>query len=304
MQITVTTMTSTTTTASTKRKYEVDGRCMACQFDSFERLMTKYKFSYRDRQDFFEFYNLTIGRGAGKPMPEIHRELNMKFKELSRISDPYLEEKFASNKLALSLYKKWRIRVIKSDDYFDSALRLSIAGNIMDYGPSNDFDVEKTIEQVKSAKFAIDDSKLLKQRIKEAKSILYLGDNAGEIVFDKLFIEMLMHPHLTYAVRGGAVLNDVTIEDAEEVGMEIVADVISNGYDSASTILDKCSEEFIEIYNKADLIISKGQGNLEGLINENDARIFFLLMVKCDVVAEKLSIDKGSFVVYNQKNGF
>jgi len=294
----------TSTTASTKRKYEVDGRCMACQFESFERLMEKYNFSYLDRQDFFGFYNLTIGRGAGRPMPEIHRELNQKFREISGISDPYLEEKSASNKLALSLYKNWRIRVIKSDDFFDTALRLSIAGNIMDYGPSNNFDIEKTIEQVMNAKFAIDNSALLKQRIKEAKSILYLGDNAGEIVFDKLFIEMLMHPHLTYAVRGGAILNDVTINDAKEVGMDMVADVISNGYDSSSTILDKCSDEFLEIYNKADLIISKGQGNLEGLINENDARIFFLLMVKCDVIAENLNVDKGSFVVYNQKDIF
>ena len=81
----------------------------------------------------------------------------------------------------------------------------------------------------------------------------------------------------------------------------MVADVITNGYDTSSTILDKCSDEFMEAYNNADLIISKGQGNLEGLINENDSRIFFLLMVKCDVMAENLKVDKGSFVVYNQR---
>ena len=293
-------MTNTSTPASIKRKYEVDGRCMDCLFRGFERLMEKYHFNYDDRQLFFSFYNHTIARSGGRPMPEIHRELNQKFREISGISDPYTNEKSGSNKQALSLYKRWRMRVIESEDHFDTALRLSIAGNIMDYGPSNNFDVEQTIEQVMKAKFAIDDSVLLKQRIKEAKSILYLGDNAGEIVFDKLFIEMLMHPHLTYVVRGAAILNDVTISDTKEVGMDMVADVITNGYDTSSTILDKCSDEFMEAYNNADLIISKGQGNLEGLINENDPRIFFLLMVKCDVMAENLKVDKGSFVVYNQ----
>ncbi len=294
-------MTSTNTPANTKRKYEVDGRCMDCLFKGFERLMEKYHFSYDDRQQFFSFYNHTIARSGGRLMPEIHRELNLKFCEIARVSDPYSDEKSVSNKQALSLYKRWRMKVIESEDHFDTALRLSIAGNIMDYGPGNNFDVEQTIEQVMKAKFAIDDSVLLKQRIKEAKSILYLGDNAGEIVFDKLFIEMLMHPHLTYVVRGAAILNDVTLSDAKEVGMDMVADVITNGYDTSSTILYKCSDEFMEAYNNADLIIAKGQGNLEGLINENDPRIFFLLMVKCDVMAENLKVDKGSFVVYNQR---
>jgi hypothetical protein len=272
---------------------------MDCLFRGFERLMEKYKFSYNDRQQFFGFYNLTIARSGGRPMPEIHRELNQKFCEISGISDPYADEKSVSNKQALGLYKRWRNKVIVSDNFFDTALRLSIAGNIMDYGPGSNFDVEQTIEKVMDAKFAIDDSVLLRQRIKEAKSILYLGDNAGEIVFDKLFIEMLMHPNLTYAVRGGAILNDITLGDAKEVGMDMVADVISNGYDTSSTILDKCSDEFLEVYNNADLIIAKGQGNLEGLILEKDPRIFFLLMVKCDIVAETLGVKNGDFVVYN-----
>jgi len=289
-----------TETINIKREYEVDGRCMDCLFRGFERLLEKYMFNYNDRQLFFEYFNHTIARSGGCPMPEIHRELNKRFCEMSGVSDPYFEEKKVSNNEALSLYKRWRKKVLESDDPFVTALRLSIAGNIMDYGPDNNFDVEKTIEQVMNAEFSIDGSALLKQRIKESKSILYLGDNAGEIVFDKLFIEMLMHPHMTYAVRGGPILNDVTLSDAKEVGMDWGADVISNGYDTSSTILDKCSEEFLKIYNNADLIISKGQGNLEGLINRNDPRIFFLLMVKCNVMAENLKVEKGSIVVYNQ----
>lgn len=292
---------SSTDTINIKRDYDVEGRCMDCLFKGFERLLDKYSFNYNDRQSFFQFFNHTIAKSGGRPMPEIHRDLNKKFCEMSGISDPYFEEKIESNKQALSLYKRWRKKVIESDNFFDTAMRLCIAGNSMDYGPGNNFNVEQTIEQVMIAEFVLDDSILLKQRIKQAKTILYLGDNAGEIVFDKLFIEMLMHPHLTYAVRGGAILNDATLSDAKDVGMDMVADVISNGYDTSSTILENCSKEFLEIYKKADLIISKGQGNLEGLINENDPRIFFLLMVKCDVMSENLKVEKGSFVVYNQR---
>jgi hypothetical protein len=170
----------------------------------------------------------------------------------------------------------------------------------MDYGANQVFDVHKTITKVLSSDFAIDHSIILKQRIKEAKRILYLGDNAGEIVFDKLFIETIMHPDLVFAVKDAPVLNDVTIQDAKEVGMYEVADVISNGYDASSTLLEKCSKEFLDVYRSADLIISKGQGNLEGLIDEKDPRIFFLFMVKCDVIAERVGVEKGSFVVYNQ----
>lgn len=285
--------------ANTKLKFEVDGRCMACQFKLFERLMDKLNVNYTDRQQFFGFYNLTMARSAALSMPQIHRELNNEFCRIVGKTDLYAEEKWNSNELTLELYKKLRTEVIESPNPFDMALRLSIAGNIMDYGLSSDFDIHETIQKVFNSSFAIDQSIELERRIKLAKKILYIGDNAGEIVFDKLFIEMMMHHHLTYAVRGSSVLNDATLEDAHQVGMDLVADIISNGYDAPSTVLSECSAEFRKVYEEADIIISKGQGNLEGLIEENDPRIFFLLMVKCDVVAETLGVKNGNFVVYN-----
>jgi damage-control phosphatase, subfamily I len=273
---------------------------MACQFDSFDRLLNKVHATYDQRQQFFGFYNLTMGRSASLTMAQIHRELNHEFCKITGISNPYATEKKESNNSTLKLYKNLRTKVLESPNPFGMALRLSIAGNIMDYGASGSFEVEPTIKRVLESDFAIDDSIELEKRIKSSAKILYLGDNAGEIVFDKLFIEMIMHPHLTFAVRGSNVLNDATIEDAQEVGIDLVSDVISNGYDAPSTVLSECSPEFLKIYNEADLIISKGQGNFEGLIDENDPRIFFLLMVKCDVVAEIIGVDKGSFVVYNK----
>lgn len=293
-------MTNTNIAADIDKGVDFDQRCVECQYKSFERLMNKFQMDESLRNEFVDFYNKEIRGLAVKTTPEIHRVLNREFCRLISNNDPYSEEKQVSNRLMLQLYKHFRTEVLEAMNPFKTALKLSIAGNIMDYGVAQDFDIHKTIDTVLGADFAIDHSVELEKRIKSAKKILYLGDNAGEIVFDKLFIELIMHPGLTFAVRGSAVLNDALEIDAREVGMDMVADVINNGYDAPSTVLSECSPEFLEVYNEADLIISKGQGNFEGLMGENDPRIFFLLMVKCDVVAEKMSVPQGSFVVYNK----
>lgn len=282
------------------RQFEVDGRCMACQFKSFELLMNKNKVDYSRRQEFFGFYNLTMGRMYHLSMPEIHSLLNEEFCRITGLTDLYINEKQQSNAVAMQLYNELKPEVLNSTDPFKKALGLSIAGNIMDYGASGEFDIHQTIAKVLHTPFAIDHSIELKKRINAASKILYLGDNAGEIVFDKMLIELMIHPNVVFAVRGGAVLNDATMEDALAVGMEEVADVIDNGTRIPSTILSKCSDGFLKHYHEADLILSKGQGNFEGLMNENDARIFFLMMVKCDVVAESVGAEKGSFVVFNK----
>lgn len=283
-----------------KPKFKIESRCMACQLKSFERLMDKFEVNNNERQRFLEFYNFTMARGAALNIPQIHRELNNEFCRIVGKADLYAEEKRKSNELTLEIYKEMRTEVTESPNPFDKALRLSIAGNIMDYALSSDFNIHNTIQKVFNSSFAIDQSIELEKRIKLANKILYLGDNAGEIVFDKLFIETLKHPHLTYAVRGSAVLNDATLEDVHQVGMDLVANIISNGYDAPSTVLSECSAEFRKVYDEAVVIISKGQGNLEGLFEENDPRIFFLLMVKCDVIAETLGVKNGDFVVYNK----
>ena len=301
MRITAITMTKPTTLANTEnQKFEVDARCMDCHFNAFDRLLTKYKATYNQRQEFFGYFNLVMARGASRTMAQLYSELNREFCRITGVSNPFEKEKAESNTLSLNMYKKYRTKVLESGNPFEMALRLAIAGNIIDYGANADFDISETIQKVLSSKYAIDHSKELVNRIKVAKKILYLGDNAGEIVFDKLLIEMIMHPHMTFAVRGSNVLNDATLEDAQQVGMHLVADVISNGYDAPSTVLSECSDDFLQHFKEADLIISKGQGNFEGLIDDNDPRVFHLLMVKCEVIAELLHVKKDSFVVFNR----
>jgi damage-control phosphatase, subfamily I len=278
-----------------------DRRCMDCMHNSFQRLFYRFQLSKPLQEEFFSYYDDTFQKNKLKPVPFIHRELSKLFSKISGIEDPFSEEKFNCNQKALELYPKLKKDILESKKPFDMALRLAIAGNIMDYGANHLFDIQETIRFVLNSKFAIDHSHLLKQKIKQAKQILYLGDNAGELVFDKLFIETIMHNDLTFAVKAGPVLNDATLNDAVFTGLDKVADIIHNGYDAPSTILEYCSSEFMEIFHAADLIISKGQGNLEGLIKQDDSRIFFLLMAKCDVIAEILNVKRGSFVVFNQK---
>ena len=288
------------TTVITKRQIDVisDYRCFFCFARALERLLDRENLSPEEKkcfaQDMFGLFN---NRKSDFSIPMISRELHVLLKQYSKNSDPYKEIKKQSNDLVLGMYADLKNIVFQSRNYFDTALRLAIAGNIIDYGIGNHFDLPGTIDKVLNSEFAIDDSLELKQAISEAKTVLYLGDNCGEMVFDKLFIETIMHPNLIYAVRGAPVINDATLDDARYVGMDNVADLISNGYDAPSTILERCSDEFMEVFDRADVIISKGQGNLEGLLGKTDKEVYFLLMVKCEVIADALGVKKGDFVV-------
>ncbi|HPI45789.1 MAG TPA: ARMT1-like domain-containing protein [Tenuifilaceae bacterium] len=298
MAMAATSITTTMETA-TKTDINIQSQCYGCFLKTYQRLFEKFKLTQEQQDEFLDFFHNTLEKFKNSTSPEVQRELNQGFSKIVGIEDLFEDEKINSNSIALGLYNDWSTQVPISKNPFDLALKLSIAGNIMDYGANNNFDIKSTIRRVIFAEFAINHSKQLQDKIKEAKSILYLADNAGEILFDKLFIETINHPNITYAVRSGFALNDATLHDAIDVGMNSVARVIENGFDAPATVLAKCSSEFMEVYNSADLVISKGQGNLEGLINENDPRIFFLLMVKCDVMANLLNVAKGSFIVYN-----
>lgn len=233
--------------------------------------------------------------------PEASRFANKLIQHHSGIKDLYFEEKQTYNRLLLELYDDLMANILSADKPEDAALRYALAGNIIDFGPSRSFDVHMALASAIEKEPAIDHSGMLFSELRKAKTVLYLGDNAGEIVTDKLFISTIQHPNFYFAVRGAPIMNDVTMEDAYSVGMDMEARIISNGYDAPSTLLSKCSSEFLAVYDQTDVIISKGQGNLEGLSDEENKKIFFLLMVKCDVMGEKVGANVGDVVIwYNQ----
>ncbi len=280
-----------------------DYRCFFCFARSMEKMLEKQNMDADQKRSFtFEMARLYHQTEDGSLKSAFSRELYASLRKYSGNPDPYKEIKKSSNEFVLGLYPEMKKLVQESGNPFETALRLAISGNIIDYAINDQFDLMATIQKVLNSDFAINHSEALKEAIEKAETVLYLGDNCGEIVFDKLFIETIAHPNLIYAVRGLPVINDATLEDAEFVGLTEICRVISNGYDAPSTLIDFCSDEFLEIYNKADVIISKGQGNLEGLFESPNEHIFFLLMVKCEVVAERLGVIKGGFVV--KQNNF
>lgn len=287
----------------------MEQECKICLKKSFDRLFENYPMDKSIRKRLSNKLILYISKvNSNISTPEVARTLHEIYTEVVHDPDPYKEEKRKSNNIVLSQYDDFKKMLIASKNPFDTALRLSIAGNIIDFAACPEFFQDasnyllKTVNKVLNSKFAIDDSLELKRRIEKANTILMLGDNCGEIVLDKLFIETINHDNIHYAARGDPVINDATIEDAYYVGINSYANVISNGYNAPSTILEKSSKEFNDIFNKADLIISKGQGNYEGLIDNHNKNIFFLIMVKCDVIARKTGVKKGDFVVFKNLN--
>ncbi len=281
---------------------EADYRCYFCFARTFERLIERHTLTSAEKKALAaEMFSHFHNGASGYSVPVLSRELYRLFRERSGVVDPYEQIKYESNARLLGEYAMFREMIDQSDDPFETALRLAVAGNIIDYGVSDHHDLEETMARVLDSPFGINHVERLRRRLAEARTVLYLGDNAGEIVFDKLFIETLHHPNIWYAVRGAPVINDATLKDAAQVRMEEVAQVIDNGYDAPSTLPEKCSPAFQQLYNEADLVISKGQGNLEGLIDETRDDIFFLLMVKCDVIADRLGVGKNSFVCARHK---
>ncbi|MFO7938550.1 MAG: ARMT1-like domain-containing protein [Bacteroidales bacterium] len=250
----------------------------------------------RSRIQWFYEYLSTLPEEA--IAPDVSAKIFRYFRDQQLDRNPYAAEKLKYNQLLLDRYDVLRSQIVAHNDPFDRALRYVLAGNIIDFGAHQSVELEETLTRVVEARFDRDHSSALRKDLSEAKRILWLGDNAGEIVMDKLFIDALGLKNVVYAVRGAPVINDATLEDAAFVDLAKVAHVIANGNDAPSTLLHACSEEFCSVFYDADIIISKGQGNFEGLMNHKEKRIYFLLMAKCQVIAEKLAVSKGSFVVF------
>lgn len=236
--------------------------------------------------------------------PEMGAFIHRIIKEFSGNNDPYKEAKSKFNKIALGLYPELVEKCEKSLDRFETAARLAIAGNIIDFGVGVNIDkqlVFETIEKTLNDEIS-GDVRHFKSAVLNAEKILYIGDNTGEIVFDRVFIETLLgmkktSARITFAVRGKPIINDVTYADAEETGMTKIVNVIDNGLDIPGTVIEKCSTVFQNHFDEADLIISKGQGNYETLSGV-DKHIFFLLKVKCKVIAKDLGLSLGASVIH------
>jgi uncharacterized protein with ATP-grasp and redox domains len=227
--------------------------------------------------------------------PEIGDAIHRLVRHETGVGDPYARAKKEATEQALELYPRLKALVAEASDPLGTALRLAIAGNIIDLAANSSYDLWATVQRVLDQPFAIDDSQAFRRALASSDTLLYLADNAGETVFDRVLVETIERP-VVYAVKGGPVLNDATMDDALAAGLDQVAEVLSTGSDAPGTVLGTCSAQFRRRYEEAERIIAKGQANYETLSGEGE-RLFFLLQTKCPVIAEDVGVPQGSIVL-------
>lgn len=235
--------------------------------------------------------------------PELIGEIFSIIKEETGNQDPYKETRQKYNKMFLERLPAYEKEIEQSKKPFEEAVKYAIIGNVIDFNPIHELtilDVERHFKRLKGEKLEINDASLLQKELETAKTILYLGDNCGEICLDKILLRKIkaMNPkvQIFFATRGAAVVNDSIEEDAYLVGIDEVATVVSNGDSSLGTVLSRTSREFLQIYEKADVVIAKGQANYECLSTEKK-NIYFLLMTKCQTIAKDIGAPEMKMIL-------
>lgn len=243
--------------------------------------------------------------------PEIAVDVYRIIREVTGSDDPFAAVKDASNRAAMSVYPDLIQRTQESDDPLLTAVQVAVSGNIIDYGANTRIDLAEEIQNIldeEERAISHEDRRLFdldafRSALGQAREVLYIGDNAGEIVFDRVLIEILRKNYpglrIRFAVRGEPIINDVTVKDARDVGMNGVCEVVSSGSPAPGAVPRLCSREFLGLMEKADLVISKGQGNYEAL-SGTDYPVFFLLRVKCPVIAADIPAKRGDVCLFHR----
>ncbi len=282
--------------------------CYPCIFQQVTVLSSLMNLEGEQKRSLFEELMTDLLATGGKGIVVQHIARKATDSLLSMLDkphdfDPYLIHKKKSNDIAVSYLPLFKQQIKDSDDPLGMAIKLAAAGNIIDFGAKNyrELDIEAELESIDERGFGIYDSEPFVASLKNAKTLLYLCDNAGEIVLDKLFIEELKKAYpglnITCAVRHKPIINDALLADAHYVGLNHVVPVISSGSVYPGTIVAETSNDFQRLFKDADMIISKGQGNFETLLCKTDPRIFFILRIKCQMMAQLANTAQGNLVL-------
>jgi uncharacterized protein with ATP-grasp and redox domains len=228
--------------------------------------------------------------------PDLAVRVHRAVRQVSGCNDPYHQLKREYNRIAMSLYPRASELVAASDDPLRAAVRFAIVGNIIDAGVGLRFDLEGALESAQTRDFAVDHSDRFRAALTRASTVLYVVDNAGEIVFDRLLLEQMDSKNVLVAVKPEPMINDALAADARFAQIDRLADVVTFSRPYPPEGLGDRSPETREFSQRADLVVAKGQGNYEWLSDAN-APIFFLLMAKCPVIALDLGVEVGQMVV-------
>ena len=278
--------------------------CVPCIINQGIETAKKFNLSEEETEILVKDILITLYNEELKNTPPYFvKTVHNRLKKLLKRDDLYKEIKDFYNNKILGIEEDIKKQIELSEDKFLTAVKLSILGNIIDFGAKKEVDNEKLIKDIStidSFKLEIDNSKYLYESLKKSKTVLYLADNCGEIVFDKIFMAYIKNNfkdiEIFCAVRGEPIINDATLEDALSVGIDKVATIISNGDSAPGTIIENTTDEFKNIFKSADTVISKGQGNYESLSNTDKSSLFFLFMAKCTLIANELNVPKMSLI--------
>lgn len=235
--------------------------------------------------------------------PEIGKFIYSLVSEMTNNPDPYKEIKDKNISEAQNYYDRYRKLVLSETNRAKRialATRIAVAGNVIDLGVDREFNLEKDIENAVNQDFKVWDFDILYQLLETKKKIMYIGDNSGEAVFDKILLEQLPGD-ITFVTRGKPVINDVTLLEAKQIGIEKYANLLDSGSPCPGAVLSECSEDFKTKFSVADIIIAKGQGNYEAL-SKVDRDVFFLLKAKCPIIARDAGVVvEDNLLMYKQK---
>ena len=263
---------------------------MATDYEIIQRIVLKEVMKYLQKVSF------------DNSPPELSREVHSIIRNLTKSKDPYKLVKINSNKLVKSKYFKLEQIVTLAKDPLLMAIKLSIVGNVIDFGTSNRFSLEDTINAASKKHFVDEDYQKFREKLNKSKTVLYIADNTGEIFFDKLLMKKLsdMGKKITFVVKANPIINDATIEDARFAQIDKIATILEGDAGQPCScpgiLLKYASEEMLNHLKSSDMVISKGQGNYESL-SSIDRDIFFLLMVKCPLVAKDIGTEMAELVL-------
>ena len=241
--------------------------------------------------------NADLGLSPAVISTEVYRIVS----DVTGVEDPYKQQKEQTNREALGMLPDLQKMISDADDVLDAAIHLAVAGNIIDTGIGYKYDLKHDIYVIMQTPFAINDIESFKKELQPGRKILYLGDNSGEIVFDRVLIEQILTKGIdvTFAVKSGPIINDAMMEDAQTAGITEIVPVIETGSDDIGINFERVSEKFRRTFDNADFILAKGHGNYE-TCSELPYNIYFLLKAKCNVVAKELGVNEGDIVFKRQ----
>ncbi len=233
--------------------------------------------------------------------PFVAKDVYQYLAKRTNLDDPLEKIKQKSIQKAISYIPFIEEKIKNSEDKLFTAIKAAVAGNVIDFSTKEEFSLDDEINSIFETEFAINDYEVFKKELEETNSLIILSDNAGENVFDKILIKTIknIYPKLTiyYATREKPIINDITTKEALQIGIDKYCNVISTGVDTPGLEKKQASRDFLELFDKTPLVLSKGMGNFECLENYHDKKIFFLFKVKCEVVANTISRNLGEIVL-------